>query len=99
LEGDAVRTIRWINGGVVAAFGALLISACGGSSSTPSPTPAPGGGSGATVTITSAEVNPSQVTISVGQTVTFVNNDSTSHDIESDPHPAHTDCPAIAQVG
>jgi plastocyanin len=54
--------------------------------------------SGATVTITSAGVNPNQVSISVGQTVTFVNNDSKSHDIESDPHPQHTLCPAINQV-
>jgi plastocyanin len=91
-----VRTIGFINGVIAAALGALLITACGGSSTTPSP--APGGGSGATVTITSAGVNPSQVSISVGQTVTFVNNDSRSHDIESDPHPAHTDCPAINQV-
>ena len=32
----------------------------------------------------------------VGQSVTFVNTDSRSHDMESDPHPAHTACPSIA---
>jgi hypothetical protein len=31
--------------------------------------------------------------------VTFVNNDSRSHDIASDPHPEHTACPAINQAG
>jgi len=31
--------------------------------------------------------------------VTFVNNDSRLHDMESDPHPTHTDCPEINQVG
>jgi hypothetical protein len=28
-----------------------------------------------------------------------VNNDSRVHDIQSDPHPEHTDCPEIGQVG
>jgi plastocyanin len=39
------------------------------------------------------------VTISVGQSVTFVNNSGSSHDMESDPHPAHTDCPVMEAVG
>ena len=89
--------------------GALVImSACGGGS----PMSPSGGGavvvgstgavgaSGATITIgTNSAVSPSQVSIAVGQSVTFVNNDTRSHDMESDPHPAHTDCPSIANVG
>jgi plastocyanin len=39
------------------------------------------------------------VTIAAGGRVTFVNNDSRAHDMESDPHPDHTDCPAINDVG
>jgi hypothetical protein len=31
--------------------------------------------------------------------VTFTNNDTRTHDMESDPHPVHTDCPAINQAG
>jgi len=31
--------------------------------------------------------------------VTFTNNDSRPHDMESDPHPEHTDCPEINQAG
>lgn len=31
--------------------------------------------------------------------MTFVNNDTRNHDMQSDPHPEHTDCPALAQVG
>jgi plastocyanin len=54
---------------------------------------------GATITITSAGVSPSQVTIAVGQSVTFVNNDSRLHDMESDRHPTHGDCPSIGNVG
>ena len=44
-------------------------------------------------------MSPRSVTVSVGSRVTFVNNDSRAHDMNSDPHPVHTDCPAINQVG
>src|SRR5262245_14898169 len=64
----------------------------GGNSGSPGP-------SGATVTITAAEGNPKSVTNSSGQSVTFVNNDTVSHEIASNPHPAHTDCPAINALG
>jgi hypothetical protein len=39
------------------------------------------------------------VTVPAGSRVAFVNNDTRSHDMSSDPHPAHTDCPATNQVG
>lgn len=73
----------------------------GGGSSTPTtPTPPTGGGaSGATITITGSGVSPRTVTVSAGSRVTFVNNDSRPHDMSSDPHPSHTDCPAINDVG
>jgi hypothetical protein len=29
----------------------------------------------------------------------FVNNDNRPHDMSSNPHPEHTDCPAINQAG
>jgi plastocyanin len=61
---------------------------------TPTPTPTP-----ITMTITADAVTPSVVTIAAGRTVTFINNDSANHDIESNPHPVHTDCPEINQVG
>ena len=63
---------------------------------TPTPTPAP---STATITITSSGVSPRSVTVAVGGRVTFVNNDSRVHDMSSNPHPVHTDCPAINDVG
>jgi plastocyanin len=80
-------------------------TACGGGSSTPTdPTPPPTGGGGgsatATITIgTDGRVSPSTVTIAVGGRVTFINNHNQSHDMQSDPHPEHTDCPALASVG
>ena len=99
-----MTTLRVRLAGSLVALG--LLAACGGSSTSPS------GGvtvivrdggttgvSGATITITGAGVSPKAVSVAVGQTVTFVNNDTRSHDMESDPHPAHTDCPSIANVG
>ena len=52
-----------------------------------------------TITITSAGVSPKSVTVGPGSQVLFVNNDSVSHQMFSDPHPEHTDCPEINQVG
>ena len=83
---------------------AALLAACGGGSPT-----SPGGGgvtvvvsdggaggtSGATVTITSGGVSPATVTVAVGQTVTFVNNDNRAREIASNPHPQHGSCPGI----
>jgi plastocyanin len=85
----------------------LLVGACGGgndagSSGTPTtPTPNPGTPpvSTTTITITAAGVNPQRITVSPGTRVTFVNNDSRSHEMNSDPHPTHGDCPAIDDVG
>lgn len=89
--------------GVLAALGlAAIMAACGGGSSPTAPGGGGGSGSGsgpgpvgATITITASGLNPSSVTISVGQSVMLVNNDSKSHEINSDPHPVHTDCPAL----
>ena len=69
----------------------LCLTACGGSSTTassPSPTPTPTPtGTTATVSIvngasilTTSAYTPSPLNVSVGTTVTWVNNDSTTHD-------------------
>jgi len=85
---------------LTAGAAAALVS-CGGSSSPTgstqviSPSTGSVGPSGATVTITAAGVSPSQVSITVGQSVTFVNNDSRAHEMASDPHPTHGTCPGI----
>ena len=52
-----------------------------------------------TITITENGVDLSNVRISVGQQVRFVNNGSSVHEIASDRHPFHTQCPAINAVG
>ena len=51
------------------------------------------------VTITDAGVEPSELRISVGQRVQIVNNSSRVHQIQSDPHPIHTNCPPLNQPG
>lgn len=83
---------------------AIMAAGCGGSggtsSSSPTTAPTPAAGSAnATITITSAGVSPKTVTVPPGGRVTFVNNDTRSHQMYSDPHPEHTDCPEFDQVG
>jgi plastocyanin len=75
---------------------ACAAAACGGSDAAPTPPPAT---SAATITIANNTVTPKNVTVPLGSQVTFVNNDNRSHDMESNPHPEHTDCPALSQVG
>ncbi len=61
-----------------------------------------GGGPTATTTITigaDGRVSPANITVSPGARVTFVNNHNRPHDMSSDAHPEHTDCPEINQVG
>ncbi len=82
---------------------ALLASACGGDDNPTAPSGGGGGGGGgtgnatATITITATGVSPKDVTVAPGSRVAFVNNDSRSHDMASNPHPTHGDCPAIEQ--
>jgi plastocyanin len=72
----------------------LPLAACGGGSpSSPSPGPT------ITITIASAGVSAAQITISPGTRVTFMNSDTRAHNMTSDPHPEHTDCPEINTVG
>ena len=97
---------------LIAAVALLVTSAaCGGSSSTPStpttPTPpttttpptTPPTDS-ATITIgADGRVSPATVTIVRGGRVTMVNNHNRAHDMSSDPHPEHTQCPELNQIG
>lgn len=86
--------------GSLAALGVL--AACGGKSST-SPTSTTiivrdggtAGANGATITITGGGVSSKAVVVAVGQTVTFINSDNRSHEMASDPHPAHGSCPSM----
>ena len=82
--------------GFVAACGiALVIGACH-NDNTPAPSPPV---AGTTITIANNAVSPKNIVISTGGQVTFMNADNRPHNMQSDPHPEHTDCPALAQVG
>jgi len=81
---------------------AIAVGCSGGDSGTPTspdnpsnPTPV----ATTTITITAAGVNPQVITVPAGSRVTFINNDSRSHEMHSDPHPNHGDCPPIDDVG
>ena len=86
---------------------AAALSACGGGGgSTPtSPSPTPGGTGGtpppttATLTIGASGISPQTVTIARGGRVTVINNNNRVHEISSDAHPNHTDCPEINLLG
>jgi plastocyanin len=76
----------------------LLLAGCSGGSDSPSaPTP---NDSPYRITIsTSGAVTPAEIVVPPGSRVLFVNNHSRRHDMTSDPHPDHGDCPAINSVG
>lgn len=79
---------------------ALLVASCGGDSTSPSPVPNPdpnpgtpgGGGSNTTSvsivrgasTLMATAFSPNPLTVPVGTTVTWTNNDTTTHDATAD---------------
>lgn len=98
------RRSGWLTVQALTLSGLVALAACGGGSSPTAPEVGDGGGSapgpsGATITIANNQVTPASVTIRSGQSVTFVNNNGRGHNVTSDPHPTHTDCPAINAVG
>jgi plastocyanin len=80
--------------------GLFVMIACGG-----------GGGGGSTptaptnptvtntITITAQGVSPKNIQITAGSRVTFINSDTRAHNMTSDPHPEHTTCPELNQIG
>ena len=84
---------------------AIVMAGCKSGDSPPT-NPSPGGGgggggggTGTTITITSSGVSPKTITVTRGSQVTFTNSDVRTHEMNSDPHPEHTDCPEINAVG
>lgn len=79
---------------------ALLGVACGGGGgggTTPTgpagPTGTGSGTLGATIRITATGVVPKDVRITPGEFVRFINDDTRPHQIQTNPHLFHTDCP------
>lgn len=98
---------RMFSAAAFAAAAAVALAACGAGSSSSaspsgpsSPTTTPGGAVATnTITITNSVASPKDIVVARGSQVTFINNDTQSHNMTSDPHPEHTDCPEINQVG
>ena len=92
------RSTLYLAGSLLAVAALVLAIGC----SYDSPT-APGdlmpGPEGASISITASGLTPNAVTITSGQSVTFVNTDSVAHEIVSAPVPSYDDCPAINRVG
>ena len=84
---------------VVVCAGALLVAGgCSGDSSGPSPSPNPS--NPFTITISTGGIaSPKTLTVTPGSRVLFVNSHSRRHDMTSDQHPDHLDCPELNQVG
>jgi plastocyanin len=76
---------------------AVALGTCGGAG-TPS-TPAAPDNPNRLVISAAGVLTPSQLTVTAGSRVLFVNNHNKSHYMASDPHPDHGDCPAIDTVG
>src|SRR5688572_1764261 len=97
-----------LNGLAAATFVAITAAACGGGSSNTPTTPTPPTtpptsptnpttpSDSATITIgADGRVTPASVTITRGGRVTMINNHNRTHDMSSDPHPEHTQCPEL----
>jgi plastocyanin len=81
----------------IACAAALLLAGACSKDSTSAPSQPPTGGT--TITITSAGAMPRNLTVPLGSQITFVNTDTVAHDMYSDPHPEHNDCPEFDSVG
>jgi plastocyanin len=82
---------------------AVALAACGsstgGGGTPPSPTLTCSTLPSATILILNNAACPQALSVSRGTQVTFVNNDTRAHEMFSDPHPEHTDCTELNQVG
>jgi len=97
-----MKLLRGAAVALVTGAAALFALSCGGDSSSTGPS------SGLTcstlpTSTTFLYVNnticPQSMTVSRGTRITVINNDSRIHEFNSDPHPEHTDCPELNQVG
>lgn len=85
--------------GCVAASMLALAAGCGGSGATPT-TPGPPASNSFRITISSSGiVSPEELVVPPGTRVLFINNHSRPHDMTSDAHPDHLECPELNSVG
>src|SRR5437773_12530941 len=95
-----MRRVGTLVAGLVATSAVAVALSCGGSSSSTSPSgPCTPSSNPATFVLMNNQVCPQSLTVARGTQVTFINQDSVTHEMDSDPHPEHTDCVEINQVG
>lgn len=97
-----MRHVRMLAAGAAAAAAVAVALSCGGSSS--SSTTGPTGSctpssSPNTLVIQNNQICPRALTVTRGTQITILNSDSLVHEMYSDPHPEHTDCPELNQIG
>ena len=97
-----MRHVRLLVAGAAAAAAVAVALSCGGSSS-PSTTGPTGSctpsSSPNTLVIQNNQICPRALTVTRGAQITILNSDSRVHEMYSDPHPEHTDCPELNQIG
>jgi plastocyanin len=84
---------------IASAFSVLIAATACDYDSPTAPESSMPGPEGAVVSLTSTGLAPGAATITAGQSVTFVNNDSIAHEIVSGPAPSYDECPEINRVG
>ena len=76
----------------------MTAAGCGGGGGPTDPSPAPSNPNRITISASGA-VSPTELIVPPGTRVLFINNHTRRHDMTSDQHPDHMDCPEINQVG
>ena len=76
----------------------MIAAGCGGGGGPTDPSPAPSNPNRITISASGA-VSPTELIVPPGTRVLFINNQARRHDMTSDQHPDHMDCPEINQVG
>ena len=76
----------------------MIAAGCGGGGGPTDPSPAPSNPNRITISASGA-VSPTELIVPPGTRVLFINNHARRHDMTSDQHPDHMDCPEINQVG
>ena len=87
---------------IVAIGLAIAAQACSSSNNNnnqPTPTACNTPSTSTTIVISGGAACPQNITVARGSRVTMVNQDSVAHEMYSDPHPEHTDCPEFDSVG
>lgn len=74
---------------------AASLAACGGSGGGATTPPTGPGGSVTVITITAAGADQRNLTVPLGTRIRWVNSDTRNHEMSSDPHPEHNQCPEL----